>query len=317
MSSSEPSESQEGRGRCYAMLIAGIVLISTSAILITVAGAPPTTSAFYRNLLAAAAWLLILLIFRPSSLRLPRDRGVGWAQTGGGGTLSRMLSRAPAPALLPLLGLFFAIDLWAWHRSIYYIGAGPATLMGNLQVLIVSVIAVFVFGERLGKWYWAGCFLALWGICLLTLTRGVGGRVILGLVLGFGTAFSYAFFIIVIRFLARYGTPAGQTLFWVSTISAACLGVFLLLEGKTFVLPSTTAFGWLALHAVVSSVAGWWLIVRALRHLPVAVSATLLLLQPVLTSIWGHFFIGQHLSVLQAVGVVVAVIGIRVAVLES
>lgn len=316
MSYTRSSEPAEGRARWYAMLLAGIVLISTSAILITVAGVPPTTSAFYRNLLAAACWFMILAPVRPSALLLPTG-GKKRLHQAGGGTLFRLLGSTSARMLLLLLGLFFALDLWAWHRSIFYIGAGPATLMGNLQVLIVSVIAVFVFGESLGRWYWTGCLMALSGIGLLTLTGGVGEKVLLGLVLGFGTAFLYAFFIVVIKFLGRYAVPAEQTLYWVSVVSAACLGVFLFIEGKTFLLPSGEAFSWLFLHAVVSSVAGWWLIVRALNHLPVAISATMLLLQPVLTSIWGHLFIGQHLSLLQAAGVVMAVSGIRIATLET
>ena len=316
MSSLDASGSPEGVARWYAMLLTGIALISTSAILITVAGVSPTTSAFYRNFFAAAAWLLILIVARPAALLLPSG-SVEQPDHPAVGKLFRLLGSASARLLLFLLGLFFALDLWAWHRSIFYIGAGPATLMGNLQVLIVSVIAVYVFGERLKKWYWTGCLIALSGIGLLTLTGGVGERVALGIALGFGTAFSYAFFIVVIKFLARYGPPAEQTLFWVSSVSAVCLGVFVILEGKTFLLPSRTAFGWLLLHAVISSVLGWWFIVRALNHLPVAISATLLLLQPVLTSIWGHLFIGQHLSLLQAAGVVIAVSGIRIATWEA
>jgi len=38
--------------RWYILLLAGICLISTSAILVTLAAVPPTVSAFYRNFFA-------------------------------------------------------------------------------------------------------------------------------------------------------------------------------------------------------------------------------------------------------------------------
>ena len=48
----------------------------------------------------------------------------------------------------PSPGVFFAGDLTFWHHAIEYVGAGLATVLGNLQVLIVGVVAWLVFGER-------------------------------------------------------------------------------------------------------------------------------------------------------------------------
>ena len=47
-----------------------------------------------------------------------------------------------------MAGVFFAGDLLFWHHAIEYVGAGLATVLGNLQVLIVGVVAWLVFGER-------------------------------------------------------------------------------------------------------------------------------------------------------------------------
>ena len=45
-------------------------------------------------------------------------------------------------------GVLFAIDLVAWHYSIAYIGAGLATVLGNLQVVLVGLTAWLVLSER-------------------------------------------------------------------------------------------------------------------------------------------------------------------------
>ena len=38
-----------------------------------------------------------------------------------------------------LAGMFFAADLIFWHQAIADVGAGLATVLGNLQVVIVPV----------------------------------------------------------------------------------------------------------------------------------------------------------------------------------
>ena len=283
--------------RWYCLLLIGVLCISTSAILITLAAAPPTTAAFYRNFFAALIWLVPVFKTRPLALGLFRRNNKKYS---------------PA-TIFALLGLLFAADLWAWHRCIIALGAGPATLLGNVQVLIVALLALFFFNEKLKKYYWPGCFLALTGIAMLTLTRGIGQSVVIGLLLGLFTAVTYSFFLIILKQLNDYQATPQQILFWVAFFTALFLLVPLAAEGRSLVL-MTSSLLWLLLHAFVSSVAGWWLIIKAMDHLPVSIASALLLLQPVLTSIWGAIFLGQNLTLIQISGIIIAVAGIRLAV---
>ena len=272
--------------RWYLLLILGVFCISTSAILVTLAGVPPSQAAFYRNFFAALFWLIPYGFTRPLAPLPMKDEGecvcrVGW--------LIPLVQRLTGPFILVALGFFFALDLWAWHRAIFYIGAGPATLMGNLQVVFVSLLAVFLFGDRLKKFFWPGVLLALLGIALLTLTNPLGSNVVFGLVSGVFTALTYSVFIILLKYLEQFQTTAQQTLFWVAVVTALfLLGPTLAEDGLA--LPDFRAVAILMVHALVSSVLGWWIIVIALRKVPVAVASTLLLLQPLLTNIWGHLY---------------------------
>ena len=283
--------------RWYLLLLTGVLCISTSAILVTLAAAPPTVAAFYRNFFAALIWLIPIFKTHPFTPRLFQRNSK---------------KKHCAASLFALLGLLFAADLWAWHRCIIALGAGPATLLGNLQVLIVSLLAMFLFKEKLKKYYWPGCLLALLGIAMLTLTRGIGQSVIIGLALGMFTALTYSFFLIILKLLNSYRTTPQQILFWIAFCSAIFLFVPLVLEGQSLAL-TTSSLLWLLLHAFVSSVAGWWLIIMAMNHLPVSIASALLLLQPVLTSIWGEIFLGQSLSLVQIIGIIIAIGGIRLA----
>lgn len=291
------------------LLILGVVCISTSAILVTVAGTSPTTAALYRNLFAALIWLILWRYstpFRPCSRKDTAD------SMRVAPFLWRFANTYGVAGIFTALGLAFAVDLWAWHRCIALVGAGPATLLGNLQVVFIALLGSLVFGEVLKPYYWIGSSLALLGIGLLTLTRGVSLDVVLGLVMGILTALTYAIFLIFLKLLGHYDLEPAQTLFWVAVSTLVFLAVPFYLEADIRV-PDRRTLVVLLIHAFISSVLGWWLIVKALRHIPVAQTATILLLQPLLTSIWGHLFLGQYLDGLQGVGILVALVGIRLA----
>jgi drug/metabolite transporter (DMT)-like permease len=98
------------RGSLAAMAL-GAVLISTSAVFVKWVHVGPTASAFWRMGLAAV--LLLAWLVRPS-LR------AGWKP------------QARVTGLLLIASVFFALDLWMWHRSILYVGVGLATLLGNV-----------------------------------------------------------------------------------------------------------------------------------------------------------------------------------------
>ena len=293
----------------YVLLIIGVCCISTSAIFVTIAGAEPTTAAFYRNFFAALIWLCLYRYSTPlKKCTLSNDSKVVVTSSW----LQYLVANGGVRFILVGLGVTFAIDLWAWHRCIILVGAGPATLLGNVQVVFIALLSHVAFGEVLKRYYWLGSAIALFGIGLLTLTNGIGTDVLWGVVLGLLTAFTYAIFLIFLKLLGAYDISPEQTLLWVAVSTLVCLALPFYLEARVLV-PDLRTLSWLFFHAFISSVLGWWLIVKALHYIPVAQAATILLVQPLLTSLWGHLFLGQFLEMIQVVGIVVALVGIRLA----
>ena len=118
----------------------------------------------------------------------------------------RVRARAVKPTprvfgLLVIAALFFAVDLWMWHRSILYVGVGLATLLGNFQVFALAGYGALVLGERGGWRLWAGLLLALFGLALLLAPGwdGFDARFRIGIAFGLGTAVAYAGFLIAFR----------------------------------------------------------------------------------------------------------------------
>ena len=143
---------------------------------------------------------------------------VAWAERRRYGPLP---GRARRFAIIA--GIFFAGDLMFWHHAIEYVGAGLATVLGNLQVLVVGVVAWLVFGERPSRATLLAVPVVLVGVVLISGVVGAGAygaNPALGVVLGVATALCYAGYLLLIRVGGRDPRrPAGPVA--IATIGTA------------------------------------------------------------------------------------------------
>ncbi|MCF8075482.1 MAG: DMT family transporter, partial [Desulfotignum sp.] len=103
----------------------GAVMISFSAVFVKIAQVTPTGSAFYRVFFGGCILLMILLVR-------------GQLRWYGGHFLKLAL----------ITSLFFALDLYTWHRSIRFVGPGLATIVANFEVFMVPAVAFAIYGEK-------------------------------------------------------------------------------------------------------------------------------------------------------------------------
>ena len=111
--------------------------------------------------------------------------------------------RAPGQQRLALIaGVFFAADLIFWHEAIDDVGAGLATVLGNLQVVIVPFAAWAVLHEPPGRRILAALPLVLLGIVLISgvlEADAYGDDPARGVLFGVLTGIAYAGFLLVLR----------------------------------------------------------------------------------------------------------------------
>jgi drug/metabolite transporter (DMT)-like permease len=210
-------------------------------------------------------------------------------------------------------GLFFAADLIFWHHSIANVGAGLATVLGNLQVFFVPLAAWAVLGEHPGRRVLGALPLVAIGVVLVSgvLESGAYGEdPVRGVVFGVSTGIAYAAFILVLRAgSADLRRPAGP-LFDATAVSAvACVAAGLVI-GDADLVPSWPAHGWLLTLALTSQVLGWLLISTSLPRLPAAITSVLLTIQPVGSMILGAVVLGEDPSALQVAGCVAILSGL-------
>jgi drug/metabolite transporter (DMT)-like permease len=276
------------------LAILGAACISASAVLIKLTSTGPATAAFYRCLFALPVLVVLAMLEQ------------------------RRCGRRPGRARLGAVfaGLFLAIDLVLWNHAIADVGAGIATVLGNLQVLFVTAAAWAVFHERPAYRFLASLPVVLAGVVLVSgLAGGAhgGGHPLAGIVYGLGTSIAYACFLLILR-QATSGAPHVAGPLAEATLGSAAVALLLGLAfgGLRLDIP-LPSLGWLLLLAMTSQTAGWLLITSALPKLPAAVSSLLLLLQPAASILLAAGVLAERPSALQLAGAVLVCGGVLAA----
>ncbi len=273
----------------------GAVFISFSAPFAGMVSVSASTSAFYRMAFGSVGLLMLLLLVPAWRKDFSTNRWQGW--------------RASL-----LIGAFFALDLWLWHRSIQWIGPGLATLLGNFQVFAMTLAGLLIYGERPGWRFMTGLLLALVGLWLLIVQHwpGLDNQQQWGVVFGLLTALAYSGYMLTLR---QAQSNAGKLngvlrLFQVSLCTSLLLVMMNLLEGHSFVIPNLRDLWILIAYGVLCQVLGWLLITQGLPGLAAGLAGLLLLLQPTLSVTWDMLFFDLQLSTGQWLGLLLAVTGI-------
>ena len=286
---------------------AGAICISSSAVLMKLAHTSPSITALGRCAFA-----------------LPLLGALAWAE--------RRRGAPPLPArtrwLARLAGLFLAGDLIVWSHAISAIGAGLGTVTGNLQVIIIAVLAWVFLGERPRRSLVLAFPVMLAGLVLVAGLADAGGSRTYGADPGLGVMFGvavgviYAIYIITLRQAtsaqaraAEGMRPAVAAVLFEATAGATVASAVLGLVLHDYRLgPAWPALGWLALLALTSQVTGWLLITVSMPRLPAGMIGALLLVQPAGSVALSYAFLGERPSALQLAGVVLVLAGVVIAV---
>ena len=277
-----------GDRRTMLIALAGAFLLSFAPLFYIQSETTPITGAFFR--MAYAIPILLILVWY-----LNREDSRSFN--------TRMLTFAA--------GFLLAIDFAGYHSAIDYIGSGIATLIGNSQVIIVTLSSWWLFGERPNRMILLALPMVMLGLVFIA---GIwddepyGEDPFKGVIASIVAAIFYSSFLILYRYSNRIQAPSANLQFD-ATIGAA-VGLLLIgiapLEGLdiepiNFTL-SWPGHGWLILLAISCQIIGWIAITFALPRLPAAHTSFAVLLQPVLTIVWGVILLSETPSLQQMVG---------------
>lgn len=252
---------------------------------------------FYRTSVAAG------VLFLPFLLR--RDNRLGKSTTRPNVRITVTIAG--------LGGLLFAINNGLFNTAITMIPASNAVFLANTSVIWVGIISMIVLHEKLSLNFWAGVFLALAGVFLITSGRSDNSiSLTRGSIIALFGGFFYALYILFNGTARRYLNATSYMV--LSNISSSLLlFAAILIAGVPYRGFSFTTYGYLFALGFVSQAIGFLLIVYAQSYVAPSRVSTILLVQPLLVLILAYFILQDKPSALQLTGMFILFGGIVLA----
>lgn len=291
------------------ILAIGILAVSTASIFIRFAQeeAPSIVIATYRMTLAG---LMLAPFALPGALHSIRE----------------LSSRHRG--LIVLAGVFLAIHFASWITSLEYTTVASSVVLVTTTPLWVAILSPLVLKERMRREIWMGLLLAMLGGALvglqdactyqagqfqcLTIREFVGGQALWGNALALLGAFTAAGYMLVGRQVRPVLSLISYT-FWVYSISAVALLLFIAFSGQSMTGFSSRTYLWFVLLALIPQVIGHSSFNWALKYLPAAFVSLALLGEPVGTTILAVIFLREVPGVMEIIGGVMILTGIFLA----
>lgn len=263
----------------FVVLLLSACILGLAPILVRLTETGPVAAGFWRVLFALP---LLFLVTR--------------LQTGEGGGPGR------PTRWMVLAGTFFALDLAFWHYGIVMTSVANATVLCNLTPVVVTLFAWLVLKQTPARLFILALVLAMGGA--FAMAAGANGQQgsnpMLGDVLSLTVSVWYAGYFLAVQ-RARTRAGAMQVTLWATAVGVVPLGLVALLLGENMI-PATLA-GWAACVAMgLMHVAGQGGVAWSLGKLPAAITAVIILIQPIVASLLSWWVFGETLTPVQALG---------------
>jgi drug/metabolite transporter (DMT)-like permease len=249
----------------------------------------PMTLALWRDLATSSGLALVLLAFRRDALRVARRDA----------------------AFLSLYGASLTLMNVSWTLSVAWNGAAVSTVLVYSSPGITALAARFVFGERLNAirvLAFAGSLIG----CVFVARANDPAQWNLnaaGITAGLVSAVSFTAFSMMGKAASHRSIDP-----WTAMLAVFAFAAVALLPIASLTLPSSGASasllslgarwdGWLLLLLLVfPTLGGYGLYTVSLAYLPTGTANLIATLEPVLTTIWAYFLLGESLDAMQSLG---------------
>ncbi|MEM7386620.1 MAG: DMT family transporter [Verrucomicrobiota bacterium] len=275
MASTEKHPEYPGRGqwRGIGALILGVMILSTSIIIIKKSALPPLQLTAYRLLFAAV--ILSPLLIRESR----RLRGQFDLRTFGTG-------------ILP--GICLAAHFVSWVLGARATETANASLIVNMSCIFLPFFLFLLAGERVQRREWVGTVVAILGVLTL-----VGSDLhfrsenLLGDGICFGSMLIFTLYLALTRKTAR-DSPSVWLYLPILYLSGSlsCFLVLILL-GHSLRIPNETEWGYVIAITLLPTVLGHSLLNRALKQFRGQVVGVFNQTQFIFAATLGFFFFGR------------------------
>lgn len=283
----------------YGVLLAAQAAIGSAAALARVglaAGLAPLPMSAWRMTIAAAIVLAALGARRGERRRPVASRDAAMLAAAG-----------------VCLGLHFAL----WFQALALVSVARSTLLVTTSPLWVGLAEALILRQRPPRRFWCGIGIALAAMPLVTglPAAGVGGGSVAGDACAvLGAVAIAAYYLLTRGAQVRLGTR--RVIAWTYTCAAVAMWAASLASAHVAapVAPGSVAAWWAVIGlALIPQLLGHTALNWSLKHFAAGVVGAATLLEPVVASAQAWWFFGERVGTLQAVGAVILLAGVWLA----
>ena len=268
-------------------------------------GVPSERLAQVRSLGAALGLVAILAVTAPGRLHLTRRE-------------------VPYLVAFGVAGLAFV--QWFYFLAIHRLDIGVALLIEYLAPLLVAIWARFAYHDPVRRRIWTALALALIGLALIVNLFGGGASLsTAGVLFAFAGAFAYALYVLLAEHVVGGRDPVSllawgflfASVFWAVLVPWWSFPTHAFTQStslhghlRTVHLPVWVLASWMI---VLGTIAPFFLLVSALRHLPATRVGIVAMLEPVAGALVAWVWLGETFGGIQLVGAFVVLAAIVLA----
>lgn len=198
--------------------------------------------------------------------------------------------------------------------SLTGVAIGTVVAIGSSPVL-AGLIEMIILRKKPSKTWWISTLLSVVGVILLFSNQGTTQVDPRGILLALGAGLSFASYTIINKKVVS-SIPALPAVAVVFTISGLMLSPFLFIFNATWVFTSDGLITGLYLGVIVTGIA-YFMFARGLANVDSSTAVTLSLAEPLTATILGVFMLGEAMSPISWLGLILVLLGIGVLILSS
>jgi len=259
--------------RIYSILIIGVLIVSSGSILVRWTGDVPFTVISFYRLFISFCLLLIYQIVNPK-LKISLGRGWHWHYL--------------------LAGFFLAAHFITWIASLQMTTIANSIFLESMHPLFGVIVSIIFLKESPHRRTIPAFILAIIGMFIIVYTDlyQPGSR-LLGDILALISALCFALYIMFAR---KYKSEKNFIRYLTYIYGSASLfcAMYIIISGGIFWGFSTNSMLFMALLAIGPQLLGHSTLNWASRHLEIFKVNLVLLLEPVLATVGGMFFLAEY-----------------------
>ena len=220
--------------------------------------------------------------------------------------------------VLSALGLFYALTGILLTSSYLYLPSGIATTIHFLYPVVVTLIMIFFFKDKVSFLLITAIVMAITGVYLMS-SSGEGGMVsVKGLAIVLITVLTYALYIVGVNKSNVSKMDGLKLTFYVLLVGAVVFGINLLLHGESLdEIPDFNSGFHLVMLALLPTLVSDFTLVLAVQNVGSTTTAVLGCMEPLTAIVMGILFFGEHINMLQGIGMIVILVAVCVVILAN